>query len=182
MSDMNGEEVTLPAEGETARAPEGQPEQTPDNIPGVENGVAENVTGNYVDVNNSLVGTVRVEQDATLSNSMVGVIGSGRDVALDQSVVTVVGAGRDVTLKGGVGLMVSSGGQTEVQDSRVAFVSAPQVRVANATIGVLLTSQADLGENVRVTATAREAAIFGVAFGAAIGLVFAAFMRLARRR
>ncbi|MRR10865.1 hypothetical protein EG831_12515 [bacterium] len=89
----------------------------------------------------------------------------------------VVVAGAAIDLSDSAGGVLVAGGNTSLQDSPVGLLVSRQATVENSTIGVLLTPQVALGENVKVIASTRQAIAFGAAFGLMAGLVGLLFRR-----
>lgn len=123
------------------------------------------------------VRALQIEGDASLSDALAGCVTAGRDVHLTDALGGAVVAGAAIDLSDSAGGIIVAGGNTSLQDSPVGLLFSRQATVENSTIGVLLTPQVALGDNVKVIASTRQAIAFGTAFGLVAGLVGLLFRR-----
>jgi hypothetical protein len=124
------------------------------------------------------VGQVKADQDVVVQDSMAGAVIAGQNSIVNDSVCGAVVAGGNFQATDSVGLVVVAGGNAEINNSKASLLLAGSSTVEQSTIGVLFAPQAALGKDVKVIMSARQALLFGVAFG----LVAAILGRLLRRR
>jgi len=140
--------------------------------------VVSEVTGETVNFQSGLAGSVAAQQDAEVTDSLVGGIAAGRDLQATNTLVMGMAVARDVTLSNCFTCTAQIGGSVEMANSSMVTAIGKQISARNSSVGVALAREINLGEGARVMLTSRQA----VAMGAAFGVVFAIFNRLLRRR
>lgn len=131
---------------------------------------------------------IRIEQGGALSiqakqnidvayGGALGMIAGGDMTVTNGGAWGMVSGGNTEITNGG-SLMMTIGGNTEITNGGSVVMLAQNVTADNATFGVVLSSQVNLGENTKVMFNTKQA----LAFGAAAGAVFALLSVLFRRR
>ena len=141
-------------------------------------GVVSQVETGEATISDSFVGVVRAAGDANIENSIASAIVAGGNTHIDNSVSSAVVAGGNIDFQDGGGLVMIAGGNIDIRDGGAGLINCAQATIENGTVGVLLSGQVTLGDNVRVMMTQKEA----LAFGAGFGLVVAAVIGLILRR
>jgi hypothetical protein len=141
-------------------------------------GVADQVVAQDANINNSFVGVVRAAGNASVANSIAGGFVAGQNLDVAEGFGNAFVAGANIEMKGSSGLTLVAGANINIHGGGGGFMNCKQATVESGTIGVLLTPQAALGENVKVVMSTTQA----IAMGAAFGLVAGALGLLFRRR
>jgi hypothetical protein len=128
-------------------------------------GVVDKTAGKDVKINDSAVGSVSAETNASITNSAVGAVGAGGNISMSNSAAVVIGAGGNVEMSNSGGFALSAGKDMHVKNSSGSLLTCQQAVVENSSISVLLANDARLGEGVKVLMTRAQAIAFGVAFG-----------------
>ncbi len=140
-------------------------------------GVADKARGKDVKINDSIVGSVNAQANADINDSIVGAVGAGQDISFSNGGAIAIGAGRNIDVRNGGGYRLRAGNDIHIQNGGGGLMACKQAVVDNSTIGVLLTPQAALGENVKVMMSTRQAVAFGAAFGLVAGFLCCLFCR-----
>ena len=157
-------------------------------------GIAGEINGQTVAFGPGLVGVIRAEQDASLTRGGAMVVAAGKDVEMSEGGAGLVVSGRDFDLQNGgawvtvIGhngqvtnggaIVINAGGNLDITNGGGVVAVCKQAAIQNGSVGVLLTGQANLGENTKVVLNTPQA----LALGAAFGTVFALLSWLLRRR
>jgi hypothetical protein len=140
-----------------------------------------------------VVGTLEAAGDVTLQRSLVGAL-SAHNVRIEQAVAGPMMTTGDVTIeRGGCGPVMCSGdvsitnggcgpvlarGSVSITNGGTQSVVAGEARIGSGGIvGAVLSPKVTIEEGARVVLSTPQAAAFGVAFGAVVGL-----LALRRRR
>jgi hypothetical protein len=117
-------------------------------------------------------------QDAEVAFGGALAIAAGRDMKQENGGGILIAVGRDLQLSDAAAGILNVGGQVAMKDSMGAVVVASSARVEQSMVGVLFSSNADLGEGNKILLSTPQAA----ALGATFGFVFAVMSWLLRRR
>lgn len=134
-------------------------------------GTADQVTARDAQITDSLVGMVQAEGSASVTDSACGAVVAGQGAQVENSFSQAVVAGAGIEMKNSGGGVLVAGAGIEMANSSSGILYSRQAKVENSTITVLLTPQAELGENVKVSMTTVQAIAFGAAFGLFAGLL-----------
>jgi hypothetical protein len=138
-------------------------------------GLVDRVEAKDVNISDSFVGTVQAAGDAKVVNTIASAIVAGKNTQIESSVSSAVVAGGNIVVEDSGAAVMIAGGNIDIHDGGAGLLNCAQANVENSTIGVLLSGQVSLGDNVRVMMTQKQAMAFGMAFGlvvAAVGLIF----------
>lgn len=142
------------------------------------NDYAAHLEAEEATVNQSLVGTINAKEKVTVVKSAALGIAAGSDAEVYQSGCAGMAVGHDATIQSGAVVALTVGGDANVQSGGSAVMVCRNANLENSVIGILCTSQAALGPDVKVMMTSKQA----IAFGAAFGLVAGIFGLITRRR
>jgi hypothetical protein len=146
-------------------------------VTSVDGSLAFQVEGQAVSVEGSLVGMINAGESAVVGNSFtVGVVSNGNASVENGAGMFMVTGGNTEINNGGAGAIIN-GGNTEIHNGGAGLVVCQQATVEHGTINVLLANQVDLGEDVRVLVSTRQAAAFGAAFGVVVAILSLIFCR-----
>jgi len=140
----------------------------------VDNNSTSQVKDASTDLNNSFCGQVNAAV-ISADNSLIGIIHSNA-ISLKDSLIGIASSQKP-TLQGVIG--VSLGQDTVLNDTRTGLVVAQEVRSDHIQTVLLIANHVD--GPVEVLADHRSIAIFGIAVGFSLGLIFSLF-RLFRGR
>jgi hypothetical protein len=102
----------------------------------------------------------------------------GHDLQLTNGGALALMVGNDLVANNSVAVVNNMGGAAQLLDCASVVVSSPQVTAHRSVIGMLISSNTQLGDDTRVMINTPQAIAIGAAFGAA----FALFSLLLRRR
>ncbi len=145
----------------------------------ISRGLALQVQAEKVNIDNSLVGSVTANQDATLNNSLNLALVAGANARIENGACQVLVAGGNVEIENGGGMLSIAGGNVEIHNGGAGFILCDQAGVEHGKITVLLANQVELGEDTQIMFSTRQAAAFGAAAG---GVIFLLSLLFHRRR
>ena len=148
----------------------------------VANKAVEQVDTGAANIQDSFVGTVRAGGDAKVENSLASAIVAGGNIQIETSISSAIVAGGNIAMQASNGIVMVAGGNVDMREGCSGLINCSQATVENSRIGVLLSGQVTLGDNVSVLMTQKQAIAFGAAFGAAFGLAAVLSGLLFRRR
>jgi hypothetical protein len=132
------------------------------------------------DVNMSESGALMISagQDAKISYGGALAIAAGRDLQQETGGGLAYAAGRDLQLSDSIAVVSVVGANLDMKDSAAIVAVSTNTKLDQSLVGVLISSNTELGEGNRILLTTPQAA----ALGAAFGLVFAVLSWLFRRK
>lgn len=133
-----------------------------------------------VNVNGAFTLGASSKQDLTMNGSLAFGAAAGRDMEAADSVSIATAVGRDLKLSDSAAVFMTVGGSVQMESGGAAVTLCRDVTAQNATLGLAVAQNVNLGEGskVNMTVSPQQAAIFGAAFGA----VFALLSWLLRRK
>lgn len=145
---------------------------------GLSRGFAVSVNGENVKVERSGVGVVSARNEASLRQGGAAIIAAGHSVQVLQGGAPIMAAGSEMRVMQGGGQLMLSGGRMQVERGGGLVVVANRATLRRSQVGVLISGSTQLQEGARVLLGTPQA----MAFGAALGLVFALATRLLKGR
>lgn len=156
--------------------------------------VADEISGENVQMGSGFAGKISAEQDVNMTQSGALMISAGQNLDLSYGGGMMINAGHDMDMVNGGGWMVNVGGNADITNGGglimnvggnanitnggALAVSSQQVGVQKGYVGVILSRQTNLDDSSKVLLDTKQA----VAFGAAMGAVFALLSWLLRRK
>ncbi|GAP13711.1 hypothetical protein LARV_01466 [Longilinea arvoryzae] len=134
-------------------------------------GTADHVAARDAHITDSLIGAVQAEGSASITDSACGAVVAGQGAQVENSFSQAVVAGAGIEMKNSGGGILVAGAGIDLQNSSTGILYSRKAKVENSTIAVLLTPQAELGQNVKVQMSTVQAIAFGAAFGLFAGLL-----------
>ncbi len=134
--------------------------------------------GENVKVSSSGVGVVSAGSRASLHQGGAAIVAAGQSVEVLQAGAQMIVAGSEMRVMQGGGQLMLSGGYMKVEQGGGLVMITSRANVKRSYVGVLISGSTQLQEGTKVLLGTTQAA----AFGAALGLVFAAASRLLRGR